>query len=87
MKLDVLIDSQVRSAGRATSGVGKGGRLYTGRTYMQAPSVDSVTYVQSSKELSPGELVSCVIVGADGYDLVARPLDELEKRVSLNVMR
>jgi ribosomal protein S12 methylthiotransferase len=87
MKLDILIDSALRSEGRATSGVGKGGRLYTGRSYMQAPSVDSVTFVQSKRELSPGELVSCVIVGADGYDLVARPVDELEKRVSLNVMR
>ncbi|MDP1660412.1 MAG: 30S ribosomal protein S12 methylthiotransferase RimO [Phycisphaerales bacterium] len=87
MKLDVLIDSSLRSAGRATSGVGKGGKLYSGRTYMQAPSIDSVTFVQSAKELSPGELVSCVIVGADGYDLVARPVEEIEKRVSLNVMR
>ncbi len=87
MKLDVLIDAPLRSAGRATTGVGKGGRLYSGRTYTQAPSIDSVTFVQSAKELSPGELVSCVIVGADGYDLVARPVDEIEKRVSLNVMR
>lgn len=87
MRLDVLIEQGLKSKGRATSGVGKGGRLYSGRSYMQAPSVDSVTFVQSAAERSPGELVPCVIVGADGYDLVARPVDELEKRVSLNVMR
>jgi hypothetical protein len=46
-----------------------------------------VTYVQSRKPLSPGELVRCTIVGSDGYDLVARPCDELEKRVTLNVLR
>ncbi|MFT3683680.1 MAG: 30S ribosomal protein S12 methylthiotransferase RimO [Phycisphaerales bacterium] len=87
IKQDILIDSALRTEGRATSGVGKGGKLYTGRSYTQAPSIDSVTYVQSKRELFPGELIQCVIVGADGYDLVAKPVDELEKRVSLNVMR
>ncbi len=86
-KIDVLIDAPLRSSGKATTGVGKGGGLYQGRTYMQAPQVDSITFVQSAKKLSPGELVSCVVVGADGYDLVARPADELEKSVSLKVMR
>jgi ribosomal protein S12 methylthiotransferase len=85
-RLDVLIDSALRSSGRATSGVGSGGRLYQGRTYAQAPQIDSVTYVQSRRELSPGELVACTIVGHDGYDLVARPTDELEKRVSLKLL-
>jgi len=86
VRMDVLIDTGLGTKGRATSGVSGGGRLYQGRTYAQAPQIDSVTFVQSRRELSPGELVSCVIVGSDGYDLVARPVDELEKRVSLKVM-
>lgn len=85
-RVDVLIDGALRSSGRATTGVGKGGRLYQGRTFAQAPSIDSVTFVQSSKALSPGELVPCVVTGCDGYDLVARPVDDIEKRVSLKVM-
>lgn len=87
VRMDVLIDSAMRSQGRATAGVSSGGRLYTGRTYAQAPQIDSVTYVQSKRDLVPGEVVRCVIVNHDGYDLVAKPVDELEKRVSLSVMK
>jgi hypothetical protein len=39
--------------------------------------VDSVTYVHSEKQLSPGDLVRCTIVDAEGYDLIARPTAEL----------
>ncbi|MGB2984929.1 MAG: 30S ribosomal protein S12 methylthiotransferase RimO [Phycisphaerae bacterium] len=38
----------------------------------QAPSVDSVTYVEGC-EVSPGELVTVRCVGRDTYDLVATP--------------
>ncbi len=86
VRMDVLIDQATGSAGRATAGVGQGGRLYQGRTFAQAPSIDSVTYVQSRKALAPGEVVRCTIVGFDGYDLVAKPTDELEKRVGLKVL-
>lgn len=86
-RFDILIDAPMRSEGRATAGVGEGGRLYKGRAYFQAPDIDSVTYVQSREALSPGELVRCVVVASDGYDLIARPVAEVEKRVSLNVVR
>ena len=52
----------------------------------QAPQIDSTTFVQSAEPLSPGELVRCVITGHDGYDLIARPVSELEKRVGLKVL-
>lgn len=85
-RVDVLIDGATQSAGLKTSGVGAGGRLYQGRTSFQAPQIDAITYVQSRERLSPGELVRCVIVAADGYDLVARPVAELEKRTSLKIL-
>jgi hypothetical protein len=66
--------------------VGKGGALYTGRAYFQAPSIDSLTYIQSTEKRAPGELVRCTVVDANGYDLVAVPTDELEKKVSLPIM-
>jgi len=47
-----------------------------GRTYFQAPQIDGVTYVQSESNLSPGQLVRCRVVGADGYDLIAEPVAE-----------
>ena len=85
-QFDVLIDRVGRAEGEATTGVSEGGRIHTGRCYFQAPQVDSVTYVHSREPLSPGELVRCAIVDSDGYDLIARPTAELEKRVSLRVL-
>ena len=85
-QFDVIIDGALRASGLETSGVGKGGKLYAGRTYFQAPQIDAMTFVQSREKLSAGEVVRCVIVGSDGYDLVAKPLEEIEKKVSLKVM-
>ncbi len=87
VQLDVLIDAGLRTSGKKTSGVSDGGRLYVGRTYFQAPQIDAVTYVQSREKLAPGEVVRCVVVGSDGYDLVARPVSELEKKVGLSILR
>jgi ribosomal protein S12 methylthiotransferase len=87
VRTNVLIDEPLKAAGRATSGVGKGGSLYRGRTTAQAPMIDGVTFVQSSQKLAPGELVPCVICGWDGYDLVARPIADLEKRHGLKILK
>jgi ribosomal protein S12 methylthiotransferase len=85
VRFDVLIDEAAPDV-EISGGVGKA-HVYRGRTYFQAPQIDSVTFVASREKLSPGELVRCTVVGADGYDLVARPSNELEKRMSLPVMR
>lgn len=84
-QFDVLIDAPTSTQGRATTGVSEGGSLYVGRCYFQAPQVDSITYVQSRKPLSVGELVRCTITDADGYDLVACPTDDLSRDVRLPV--
>lgn len=82
-QFDVLIDKPTNSVVEATTGVSSGGTLYQGRTYFQAPQIDAVTYVQSREKLAPGELVRCTIVASSGYDLIARPVTELEKKFSL----
>lgn len=87
VQLDILIDRDTGSEVEATAGVSTGGRLYQGRAYHQAPQIDSVTYVQSRQQLAPGELVRCAIVAADGYDLIARPLADLDPTVRLNVLK
>ncbi|MHC4989861.1 MAG: hypothetical protein ACYTGC_02680, partial [Planctomycetota bacterium] len=74
------------TAGRATSGVSDAGRLYVGRCYHQAPQVDSLTYVHSTETLAAGELVRCTVVDADGYDLIVRPTEQLERKVALPVV-
>jgi ribosomal protein S12 methylthiotransferase len=85
--VDVLIDRPLAAHGRKTAGVGEGGRLYEGRTPFQAPQVDSVTFVQSKDPLAPGEVLPCVITASDGYDLIARPVAELQRTVALKVLR
>lgn len=91
VQFDVLIDkalnTSVRDTAGATQAYGGKGSLHKGRAYFQAPDIDGVTYVTSREKLSPGELVRCTIVDSDGYDLVARPVSELSKKVSLNVIR
>lgn len=85
-KFDVLIDGPARAKGRATAGVGAGGHLYVGRTSQQAPQIDGLTYVQSREPLHAGELVPCVLVEAAGYDLIARPQADVEKKRSLPIL-
>lgn len=87
-QFDVLIDGPAagETQGLATSGVTAAGALSVGRCYHQAPQVDSLTYVHSAAPLVPGDLVRCTVVDADGYDLIAQPTEELERKVSLNLM-
>jgi ribosomal protein S12 methylthiotransferase len=81
---DVLIDDESDVEVRQTSGVNEDpAKLFMGRTYQQAPQIDAVTYVQSNRELVPGELVQCRVIGYSDYDLVARPVDEINKKFSL----
>lgn len=93
VRMDVLIDGEAPAtaevalpeddpAVRADLPV----HLAVGRCYFQAPQVDAQTCVASVARLSPGELVRCEIVASEGYDLVARPVDELERRASLPVL-
>jgi ribosomal protein S12 methylthiotransferase len=58
---EVLID------GPATDQPG----VWVGRTYADAPDVDGQVLV-SGAELEAGDLVSCEILAAEGYDLIGR---------------
>ena len=61
--------------------------VYEGRTALQAPQVDSLTYVRAQQPLSPGEMVRCQVVAREDYDLIAQPVSELDGTVSLTVVR
>jgi ribosomal protein S12 methylthiotransferase len=78
-RMDVLIDAP------ASLPSGSSPSLFRGRTTAQAPLIDSVTLVDSASPLSPGELVPCAVVASDGYDLVARPVRDLDRRHPLRV--
>ena len=43
---------------------------YVGRSYMDAPDIDTKVYFDSPRELSEGDFVPVLITGSDGYDLV-----------------
>ncbi len=85
-QFDVLIDKDTGNQVEPTPGVSDGGTLYAGRTYFQAPQIDSTTHVIARGKLAPGELIRCTIVASDGYDLIARPVEELERKVSLSLL-
>jgi ribosomal protein S12 methylthiotransferase len=59
-RMDVILDSQVPGEPWA----------FVGRTYADAPEVDGAAYV-SGENLAVGQIVSCEIVAARGYDLIA----------------
>ena len=49
--------------------------VWIGRTRLQAPDADSVTYIEG-EGLSPGRFLEVEITGYSGYDLIARPVGE-----------
>lgn len=57
-RLEVLIEEQVDEEN------------YVGRTYMDSPEIDGVTYVHSNKELGIGSFVEVNVVDSFDYDLV-----------------
>ena len=64
-QVDIIIDAPV--PGEASA--------WIGRSYADAPDVDSVTYV-TGERLSVGDLVKCEIVACKDYDLIAVAVDE-----------
>jgi ribosomal protein S12 methylthiotransferase len=58
-RMDVILDSPVPGESHA----------FIGRTYADAPEVDGAAYV-SGVGLAAGEIVSCEIIAAKGYDLI-----------------
>ena len=57
-RLEVLIEEEVDEEN------------YVGRTYMDSPEIDGVTYVHSNKELEVGSFVQVNVVDSLDYDLV-----------------
>lgn len=52
-------------------------RSYAARSYMDAPDIDSLVYVSSEDSgLISGSMLNVQITGTDGYDLLARKIEE-----------
>ena len=48
---------------------------YAARTYMDAPGVDGLVFVQTSAELMTGDFVKVKITGSYEYDLIGEIVD------------
>lgn len=44
--------------------------LYMGRSYMDAPEIDTNVIISSEEELAPGQTVKCRVIGFDDFDMV-----------------
>ena len=49
--------------------------VYTARTYMDAPDVDGILFLETSRDLMTGDFVSVRITGSRGYDLIGELVD------------
>jgi ribosomal protein S12 methylthiotransferase len=49
--------------------------VYTARTYMDAPGVDGILFVETGRELMSGEFINVRITGSDQYDLIGVPAE------------
>ena len=50
--------------------------VYVGRTYMDAPGVDGLIFVNTGEELMSGDFVRVKVTGAADYDLIGEIYDE-----------
>lgn len=58
--------------------------LVVGRLWSQAPEIDGITYLSSTRPLSVGEIVHVRITDAHDYDVVAEVLDEDDPDIALS---
>lgn len=52
------------------------------RSMADAPEIDGMVFIDDAFHLQPGEFVTVEIIGADEYDLWAKPVDEFIKQES-----
>lgn len=63
--LDVMIEGNLPEEG-----------VYIARTYMDAPDVDGYVFVESDWNLMSGDFIQVEIIGADGYDLIGKIIED-----------
>ena len=49
---------------------------YVGRTYMDAPGVDGLIFVNTQAQLMSGDFIRARVTGAAEYDLIGEMCDE-----------
>lgn len=90
---DVLIDS-ILGPTEVDAGDGGLGPFVPGRPWIacqgrlstQAPQVDANTIIITQQPYVAGERIRCRILDWQDYDLIARPTEELERRLPLSIL-
>ena len=77
---EVSFENGKRKSGIATEAYIEGflpeDNIYIGRTPYDAPDVDGYIFLDSDRELSTGDIVKCLVTGANEYDLMGEIIDE-----------
>ena len=75
MQQDITFDYMASLVGNITKVLIEGymvdDDVYVGRTYMDAPNIDGLVFVNSNKQLMSGDIILAEITNSDGYDLIA----------------
>lgn len=75
MQQDITFDYMASLVGNITKVLIEGymvdDDVYVGRTYMDAPNIDGLVFVNSNKQLMSGDFILAEITNSDGYDLIA----------------
>ena len=66
--LDILIEGKVADE-----------NTYVGRTYMDAPNVDGLIFLNTQEQLMSGDFVRVKVIGALEYDLIGEIYNESAK--------
>ena len=48
--------------------------LYMGRSYMDAPEIDTSVIISSEEELYPGQIIRCKVIGFDDFDMIVEAI-------------
>ena len=78
LQQDIVFDMNTELIGRIFDVIIEGyiaeDDIYVGRTYMDAPNIDGLIFVECPKMLMTGDIVLAEVIRADGYDLIAKSL-------------
>ncbi len=73
----VMIEGRLTDEAKELTGDDTKGNIYVGRTYMDAPDVDGLIYIDTgSRQFMTGDMVDAVVTGVNEYDLIGELLPE-----------
>lgn len=79
LQQDIVFDNSEQYIGRTfvamIEGRISGENAYMGRTYMDAPGVDSNIFIITDEELMTGDFVKVKVTGTNDYDLIGEMID------------